>query len=102
MVCMRAFVCFAASVASSVAELPPGTKAGLYGEAVAQAAYTLNLHPPAEDPSTVEASLDALMGAENAKRQHADELYSAKKQEMLDAEKRAIREIVLKSFASWS
>ena len=45
----------------------PGTNAGLYGDAVAHSDYILNLHPPEENTHDVEASLDAIMKAEDEK-----------------------------------
>ena len=63
--------------------------------------YTLNLHPPTEDPVSVQSSLDVIMSAENAKRRRANDEYAMEKQAMLDAEKRKIHDIINSAFARY-
>ena len=67
----------------------------------ADAQYTLNLHPPTEDPLSVQSSLDVIMSAANAQRQRDDDAFSSEKQAMLDAEKRQIHDIIQSSFARY-
>ena len=69
------------------------------GESAAHSAgYTLKLHPPEEDAREVTASLDALMQAERAKQQEADNAFSAEKARMLAAEKAELAAIVREAF----
>merc|ERR1712183_568922 len=62
----------------------PGLSAALSG-IVSPADYEVNLTPPAE--KDVEASLDAIVKAEDAKRQSSDNDFAMEKQRMIDAEK---------------
>ena len=52
-------------VVASSRSVAPGANAGLYGDAVAHSDYTLNLQPPEENTYDVEASMDAIMKAED-------------------------------------
>ena len=84
----------ACSVAFADATLSAGSRANAGG-----AQYTLNLHPPTEDSSSVQTSLDVIMSAENTKRRRADDEFANAKQSMLDAEKRKIHDIITSAFA---
>ena len=87
------FAIFASYVGASVVTESRGDDVGVQ--------YTLNLHPPTEDPVSVQSSLDVIMSAENAKRRRADEEYAMEKQAMLDAEKRKIQDIIQSAFARY-
>ena len=63
------------------------------------AGYVLRLHPPEEDAADVKAGLDAIVQAEKAKMQEADDAFSAEKARMLAAEKAEIAAIVREAFA---
>ena len=91
----RANLCFA--LASFLSYAGAAATAELRGN-VKDMQYTLNLHPPTEDPSSVQSSLDVLMSAENAKRRRADDEFALEKQAMLDAEKRKIQDIIRSAF----
>ena len=77
-----------------------GANAGSYEGAIAHPEYTLNLQPPEEDTHDVEASLDALMKAEDVKRILSDTEFATAKQRLIDVEKQRIRDIVSEAFAS--
>merc|ERR1719476_896822 len=74
--------------------LPPGLKAGLYGDVVGHSDFQLNLRPPEENVKDVEESLDAVMQQEEGKRQSAENVYASDKQRMLNVEKAKVRAIV--------
>ena len=87
-------------VVASSRSLAPGANAGLYGDAVAHSDYTLNLQPPEENTHDVEASLDAIMKAEDEKRISSETEFAAAKQRLIDVEKERIRDIVREAFQS--
>ena len=78
--------------------IPPGIKAGLYGDVVGHSDFQLDLRPPPEATQDVTEALDAIMKLENVKRQAAEDDFAAEKQRMLRAEKLAIRDLVQSSF----
>ena len=77
-----------------------GTNDGLYGGVVASSQYTLNLQPPEENTHDVEASLDAMMKAENEKSILSDTEFAAAKQRLINVEKQRIQDIVREAFES--
>ena len=74
--------------------------ASLYGSVAAQPDYTLNLQPPQETPQDIEASLEAITAAEDAKRMLSDHEFEEAKQSMIVAEKQRIRDMVRSAFAA--
>ena len=74
--------------------------ASLYGSVAAQPDYTLNLQPPQETPQDIEASLEAITAAEDAKRMLSDHEFDEAKQSMIVAEKQRIRDMVRSAFAA--
>ena len=62
--------------------------------------YTLNLEPPEESTHDVEASLDALMKAEDEKRILSDTAFAAAKQRLINVERQQIQDIVREAFGS--
>ena len=90
--------CFGAAAFSH--SVHSGADAGLHEGAIAHSEYTLNLQPPEENTHDVEASLDALMKAEDAKRILSEAEFAAAKQRLIDVEKQRIRDIVSEAFAS--
>ena len=74
--------------------------ASLYGSVAAQPDYTLNLQPPQETHQDIEASLDAITAAEDAKRMLSDHEFEEAKQSMIVAEKQRIRDMVRSAFAA--
>ena len=87
-------------VAASSQSMPPGAKAGLYGDVVAHSDYTLKLQPPEESTHDVEASLDAIMKVEDEKRILSDTEFAAAKQRLLNLEKQQIHDIIREAFES--
>ena len=87
-------------VVASSRSVAPGANAGLYGDAVAHSDYTLNLQPPEENTYDVEASLDAIMKAEDETRILSEAEFAAAKQRLIDVEKERIRDIVREAFQS--
>ena len=79
---------------ASVQSVPHGLRSGQYGDVVAHSDYTLNLQPPEEDAHTVEASLDAIMKDEDAKRKLSDIEFEEAKQQMVNEEKHRIGDII--------
>ena len=76
-------------VVASSRSVAPGANAGLYGDAVAHSDYTLNLQPPEENTYDVEASLDAIMKAEDGKRILSQSMYKECVAHKLPAQKRS-------------
>ena len=70
------------------------------GLAGANSGYTLNLQPPEENTHDVEASLDAIMKAEDEKRILSDTAFAAAKQRLINVEKQRIQDIVRDAFES--
>ena len=94
--CLSCFVVVACSHAGSL-----DASGGLYGYAVTHSSeYTLNLQPPEENTHDVEASLDALMKAEDEKRILSDTAFAAAKQRLINVEKQRIQYIVREALAS--
>merc|ERR1712006_73550 len=89
----------ASVVAAQGVSLPPGIKAGLYGDAVGHSDFQLNLRQPEESTRDVEESLDALLKFEESKAEAARAEAAASKQRMLNIEKAKIRDIVSTAFA---
>jgi len=79
--------------------LPPGIKAGLYGDIVAHSDFQMNLRPPEESTRDVEQSLDALLKLEESTATAEEAEATAAKQRMLNIEKAKIRDIVTNAFA---
>ena len=75
-----------------------GASRGLYGDSALHAEYTLNLQPPEESTHDVEASLDAVMKAEDEKRILSDTAFAAAKQRLINVEKQLIQHIVREVF----
>ena len=73
---------------------------GLNRGAVAPSAYILNLQPPANTDHEAEASLDAILKAEDERRQVSDSEFEAAKQRMISAEKQWIHETVQRAFVA--
>lgn len=80
-------------------ELPPGLKAGLYGDIVGHSDFQLNLRPPEESTHDTEKALDAILKMEASKGKEAADDGTAAKQRMLNIEKLKIRDIVGSAFA---
>ena len=100
MVC-RLGICLSFIVAAASSDsLSPGAIAGLYGDVVAHSGYTLKLQPPEENTRDVEASLDAIMKAEDEKRISADGEFAATKQRLINSEKQQIHDIVREAFSN--
>merc|ERR1740117_403060 len=74
--------------------------AGLKGGAVVQSAYILNLQPPENTDIEVEASLIAIVKAEDEKRQLSDSEFELAKQRMISVEKQRIHDVVQDAFAA--
>ena len=87
-------------IAASSHSVPPGANAGLYGDVVSHSDYTLNLQPPEESTHDVEASLDAIMKAEDEKRILSDTEFAAAKQRLINVEKQRIQDIIREAFKS--
>ena len=85
-ICLSYFV--VASSSSQSGSL--GASRGLYGDSALQAEYTLNLQPPEESTHDVEASLDAVMKAEDEKRILTDTAFEAAKQRLINVEKQRV------------
>ena len=94
-ICLSCFVIVASSNSGCL-----GAKGGLYGDVVTRSAYTLNLQPPEENTHDVEASLDAVMKAEDVKRILSDTEFAAAKQRLINVEKQRIQDIVREAFES--
>ena len=60
----------------------------------------MNLQLPEENTHDVEASLDAVMKAEDVKRILSDTEFAAAKQRLINAEKQRIQDIVREAFES--
>ena len=100
MVC-RLGICLSFIVAAASSDsVSPGAIAGLYGDVVAHSDYTLKLQPPEENTHDVEASLDAIMKAEDEKRISADREFAAAKQRLINSEKQQIHDIVREAFSN--
>ena len=82
--------------------VPPGIKAGLYGDMVAKSDFTLKLEPPAEKSADVADKLDAVLASEEAQRNEALAELSTQKRDMLKAERAEIARIVGAAFAARS
>merc|ERR1719352_917472 len=80
-------------------ELPPGIKAGLYGDIVGHSDFQMNLRPPEENTHDTEKALDAILTLEESKAKEAESNAAAVKQRMLNIEKVKIRDIVRTAFA---
>ena len=93
---LRANHCFAFASAIALASAAAIVESRGHAE---DAQWILNLHPPTEDPSSVQSSLDVLMRSENEKRRRAADEFALEKQAMLDAEKRKIQDIIRLAFA---
>ena len=87
-------------IAASSHSASPGANAGLYGDVVAHADYTLNLQPPEESTRDVEVSLAAIMKAADEKRILSDTDFAAAKQRLINVEKQRIHDIVREAFES--
>ena len=94
-ICLSCFAIVAASHADSL-----GAKGRLHGDDLAHSEYTLNLQPPEENAHDVEASLDAIMKAEDEKRILSDSEFAAAKQRLINLEKQRIQDIVREAFES--
>ena len=93
-----ALLSFAAVVSSR--SVPAGMASRFSGTAVAHSDYILNLQPPQETTRDIEASLDAIMKAEDEKRVLSDDEFESAKQSMINVEKQRIRDIVQHAFAA--
>ena len=94
-------ICLSFIVAAASSDLvSPGAIAALYGDVVAHSDYTLKLQPPEENTHEVEASLDAIMKAEDEKRISADRDFAAAKQRLIDSEKQQVHDIVREAFSN--
>ena len=76
------------------ASVPPGVKAGVFGGAMDESDYVVNLKPPSESTQEVLDSLSALASAEEAKRVVADEAFAAEKERLIEAERIQIKALV--------
>ena len=94
-ICLSYFVVVACSHSGSL-----GANGGLYGDVVPHSEYTLNLQPPEENTHDVEASLDAVMKAEDEKRILSDTAFAAAKQRLINVEKQRVQDIVREVFES--
>ena len=74
--------------------VPIGAASSFDGDAVAHSDYTLHLQPPQDTSHDIEASLDAIMKAEDEKRTLSDDEFEEAKQSMIKAEKQRIRDMV--------
>ena len=71
---------------------------GLNRGAVVPSAYVLNLQPPGNTDREAEASLDAILKAEDGRRQMSDSEFEAAKQRMISAEEQWIHDRVHRAF----
>lgn len=97
--CVWVLLCAGAVCNASQGQLPPGIKAGLYGDIVSHSDFQMNLRPPEESTHDIEKSLDALLKLEEGKNKAAEADAAAVKQRMLNIEKLKIRDIVKTAFA---
>jgi len=79
--------------------VPPGVKAGLYGEIVSHSDFELNLEPPEVQTREAQDQLDGLMEFEEAKHSASEAALAAEQRHMLNVEKSALRGLVHSSFA---
>ena len=93
-----ALLSFAAVVSSR--SVQAGMASRFSGTAVARSDFILNLQPPQETTRDIEASLDAIMKAEDEKRVLSDDEFESAKQSMINVEKQRIRDIVQHAFAA--
>ena len=91
-----ALLSFVAVISSH--SLPIGAASSFDGDAVAHSDYTLNLQPPQETTHDIEASLDAIMTAEDEKRSLSDDEFQEAKQSIIKVEKQRIRGMVRNAF----
>merc|ERR1711862_741222 len=79
--------------------LPPGIKAGLYGDIVGHSDFQLNLRPPEENKHDTEKALDAIMKLEEDELRAMEDEFVLAKQRMLNTEKMKISDIISVGFA---
>ena len=94
---MRLFVCSCATLVAAVDPLellPPGVSSGLAAKLSDEQPYTLNLMPPEEATSTLNAQVDSLFKIEKAHERGMEQLSVAQKQRILNAEIAKVKDIV--------
>jgi len=97
MVSLRACVCLVLGLPCIGRSLSHGAAAALRDDSAARGEYTLNLQPPEEDASEVDASLDAILKVEQAKSLASDETFHAERARMLAVEKSKLDALVRES-----
>ena len=78
--------------------MPPGLKAGFYGNAALHSDFHLNLQSPTETNEELKSYLDAMAELEERKLASSTVKFGEEKRHMIDVEKIMIKNIVIDAF----